>query len=243
MIFWALGFVIALSSLSVYLEYAAYFPNRSGSEVVYLEQAFPRPVYLFPIAFAVQSVILSFSASNAIVLAQYLFRINGHTPSPWELKGVALAGYTVATLFLVFNTKFSYRLSNGIGAVKLVTLVFVAITGLVVLGGGTSVEHPTANFKDAFEGTRKGGYGVTNALVKIIFSYAGYENAFNIVNEVKVRIQGIRMVQRCADDRFQNPVKTIKLNAFISLLVVAILYQLANIAYFAAGENTYQMRS
>lgn len=33
----------------------------------------------------------------------------------------------------------------------------------------------------------------------------------------------------------QNPVKTIRTYAFISLLVVAILYQLANIAYFAAG--------
>jgi hypothetical protein len=58
--------VIAASSLSVYLEYASYFPNRSGSEVVYLEQAFPRPKYFFPIAFAVQSVLLSFSSSNAI---------------------------------------------------------------------------------------------------------------------------------------------------------------------------------
>ena len=31
--------------------------------------------------------------------------------------------------------------------------------------------------------------------------------------------------------------KTIRTNAFISLLVVAILYQLANIAYFAAGKT------
>jgi hypothetical protein len=66
MIFWFLGALIAASSLSVYLEYASYFPNRSGSEVVYLEQAFPRPKYLFPTAFAAYFVILSFSSSNAI---------------------------------------------------------------------------------------------------------------------------------------------------------------------------------
>lgn len=136
--------------------------------------------------FAVQSVVLSFSASNSMVLSQYLFRINGHTPSPWAQKGVALAGYTVATLFLVFSTKFSYRLSNAIGVVKLLTLIFVAITGLVVLGGHTRVHDPTANFRDAFAGTQHGAYGVTNAFVKIIFSYTGYSNAFNIVNEVKV---------------------------------------------------------
>lgn len=32
------------------------------------------------------------------VLAQYLFRINGHVPTDWQLKGVAIAGYTVAVL-------------------------------------------------------------------------------------------------------------------------------------------------
>lgn len=34
---------------------------------------------------------------------------------------------------------------------------------------------------------------------------------------------------------FQNPIKTIKKNGFIALLLVAILYILANVAYFAAG--------
>jgi hypothetical protein len=66
MVYWALGFLTSIASLSVYLEYTAYFPNRSGSEVVYLEQAFPRPRWLIPTAFAFQSVLLSFSSGNSI---------------------------------------------------------------------------------------------------------------------------------------------------------------------------------
>lgn len=66
LIFWAIGLLTSSTMLSVYLEYASYFPNRSGSEVVYLEQAYPRPRYFFPVAFAVQTVILSFSSGNAI---------------------------------------------------------------------------------------------------------------------------------------------------------------------------------
>lgn len=66
MIYWALGFLTSIASLSVYLEYASYFPNRSGSEVVYLEQAFPRPRWFFPTAFAALAVVLSFSSSNSI---------------------------------------------------------------------------------------------------------------------------------------------------------------------------------
>lgn len=66
LIIWFIGFIMAASGFSVYLELASYFPNRSGSEVVYLEQAYPRPKHFFPVTFAVQSVILSFSSSNAV---------------------------------------------------------------------------------------------------------------------------------------------------------------------------------
>ncbi|CAK7563052.1 MAG: hypothetical protein SEPTF4163_000909 [Sporothrix epigloea] len=215
MIFWAIGFFMSLSSLAVYLEFAAYFPNRSGAETVYLEQAYPRPRFLFPVAFAFQSVVLSFSSSNSLVLAQYLFKANGHSPTAWELKGVALAGYSVAFLLVAFHTRTSYYLSNAIGIVKVITLTFIAITGLVVLGGHTRVADPHANFIKPFEGTAT-VYGVTNALYKIIFSYSGYANAFNVVNEI------------------QSPVKQLRRNAFIALLIVAILYIFANVAYFAA---------
>ncbi|KAI0120622.1 amino acid permease-domain-containing protein [Xylariales sp. AK1849] len=215
MVYWGLGFFTSAASLSVYLEYLAYFPSRSGSEVAYLEQAYPRPKFFFPTTFAFQSVVLSFSASNATVLAQYLFRINGHSPTAWEQKGVAIAGYTVATLLVIGHTRFSFLLTNGIGAVKLLTLVFISVTGWVILAGGTQVQDPHANFRDSFEG-KTTPYGLTNALVKIIFSYAGYENAFNVVNEVK------------------KPVKTIRNSAYISLGVVTILYIFVNIAYLAA---------
>jgi hypothetical protein len=35
------------------------------------------------------------------VLAQYLFRISGHVPGDWELKGVAITGYTAAILGMI----------------------------------------------------------------------------------------------------------------------------------------------
>lgn len=66
LIYWFIGFIMAIAGFCVYLEFASYFPSRSGAEVVYLEQAYPRPKHFFPIAYAVQSVVLSFSSSNAI---------------------------------------------------------------------------------------------------------------------------------------------------------------------------------
>lgn len=152
----------------------------------YLEQAHPRPKWFFPTTFAVQSVLLSFSSSNAIVMAKYLFATGNYTDySDWEQKGLAVACYTLAVLFVLFNTRLSIIASNTIDVVKFLTLVFISILGLVVLGGHTRVDKPDTNFQNLFEG-QISPWGVTNALYRIIFSYADFENAFNMVNEVKV---------------------------------------------------------
>jgi len=120
-------------------------------------------------------------------MAQYLYATGGHAPTPWELKGLAVACITFIILLVIFNTRVSLHISNAVGVVKITTLLFISITGLVVLGGHTRVKHPHANFQNLFEGTSANGYGLANALVKINFAYAGYTNAFNVVNEVKVR--------------------------------------------------------
>lgn len=118
-------------------------------------------------------------------MARYLFAIGNYTATDWEQKCLAVACYTLAVLFVLFNTRISYMASNAIGAIKVLTLVFISILGLVVLGGHTRVENPDTNFQNLFKG-QISPWGVTNALYRIIFSYSGYENAFNVVNEVKV---------------------------------------------------------
>ncbi|KAI0165293.1 amino acid transporter [Hypoxylon sp. FL1284] len=217
LIYWSIGLALAVAGFCVYLELASFFPNRSGSEVVYLEQEYPRPKHFFPVTFAVYTVVLSFSSSNAIVLARYLYQCIGSTPTDWQLKGVAVAAYTVACLCVILHNKYSFWLMNLLGGVKIITLVFISITGLVVLGGNVPhIPDPGANFRNAFEGTTSNGNDLSVALVNIVFSYTGYANAFNVVNEIK------------------NPIPTLKRNGALSIFIVGLLYMLCNIAYFAA---------
>ena len=35
---------------------------------------------------------------DLLVLAQYLFATSGHSPTQWELKGVAVAAYSIVAL-------------------------------------------------------------------------------------------------------------------------------------------------
>jgi amino acid transporter len=217
LMFWVIGFILAIAGLSVHMEFTSYFPNRSGSEVVWLEQGFPRPKHFFPVAYAVQSVLLSFSSSNAIVLSNYLWRIVGRDPTPWESKGVAIAAYTLAVICVVVHNKYSYWAINVIGALKIILLSFIAISGLVILGGHVPrIENPGINFTNGFAGTTNSGYNLSQAMVNISFAFQGWANAFSMANEIK------------------NPIPTLKKNASASLLIVFVLYFLCNIAYFAA---------
>lgn len=110
-----------------------------------------------------------------------------HTPTAWESKAVGLAALTIITLRKLivhvpaanpdspavwFSTRWTLRLSNTLGVLKLVTLLLIIIPGFVALGGGyKAVPDPKANFRNAFDGASNNGYQLSNALVSIIFSY------------------------------------------------------------------------
>ena len=101
MVFWVLGGLLGAAGLSYYLEFASLFPNRAGSDVAYLEQCYKRPRFLWPISFAVITVILGFASSNAIVCAEYILYSRGYTSStydPWTMRGIAIAAYAIACI-------------------------------------------------------------------------------------------------------------------------------------------------
>ncbi len=68
------------------------------------------------------------------------------------------------------------------------TTFSISITGFVVLGGGIKhIPDPGQNFRNAFDGTTGDASGIVRALVRVNYAYEGYANAFNVVNEIKVR--------------------------------------------------------
>ena len=40
----------------------------------------------------------SVETDESLVFSTYVFRMAGHTPTDWESKGVAIAGYTAAVI-------------------------------------------------------------------------------------------------------------------------------------------------
>ncbi|KAK4039914.1 amino acid permease-domain-containing protein [Parachaetomium inaequale] len=226
LLFWVLGGVMTFC-LFVYLEYGTALP-RSGGEKVYLERVYQRPRYLATCVFAVvQFVFFAISTGNSISFSSYLLRAatgdEAHD-GDWLNRGIAIAAITVVCLIHAFAPRWGIWLSNGFGAFKLVLLSLLVCTGFAALAGRTAAPRPD-NFS-SFHGPGSsrplgaqpkgaaGGYAI--ALLQVLYSYSGWENANYVLTEVR------------------NAPKTLRKAAPISIAVVTVLYLLANIAYFAA---------
>ena len=121
---------------------------------------------------------------------------------------------------------------------KIFILVFIVITGWVVLSGRTHIQDPHANFRNAFAGSSHSSNDVrirlscalfcvlmslicqyATATFKVLNAYAGWSNVNYVLNNVK------------------NPVRTLKIAGPLGLGICAVLYLLANVSYFAAATK------
>ncbi|KAL4261032.1 Cellular Amino Acid Transporter [Pleurotus pulmonarius] len=215
---WVLGFVLSFCGLFVWLEYGTMFP-RSGGEKVYLEAVYKRPRYLATVIFAINAIILGFTASGCIVFANNILVAAGHAADRWVVRGIALGVITFVTILHGFTPRLGILVMNGLSVFKIVILLFVVISGWVVLSGRTHIQNPHANFHDAFAGSSHSSNDYATATFKVLNAYAGWSNVNYVLNDVK------------------NPVRTLKIAGPLGLGICATLYLLANVAYFAAATK------
>ncbi|OCH94013.1 amino acid transporter [Obba rivulosa] len=215
---WVLGFVLSFCGLFIWLELGTMFP-RSGGEKVYLEAIYKKPKHLATIIFAANAILLGFTASGCIVFASNILVSAGVEATRWNERGIALGVIFFVTLLHGLTPKLGVLVMNGLSVFKVVLLLFVVITGWVVLGGGTRVQDPHFMFRDAFAGSSHSSYDYATATFKVLNAYAGWSNVNYVLNNVK------------------DPVRTLKIAGPLGLGICAVMYLLANVAYFAAATK------
>ncbi|KAH6889656.1 amino acid permease-domain-containing protein [Thelonectria olida] len=218
---WVIGGLLTFFGLSVFLEFGLAIP-LSGGEKNYLERVYRRPRYLATCVLASQMILLGFSSGNALAFGRYILFASGREiPDGWEARGLAIACVTFAVGIHGTLPKWGIRLFNVLGVFKVVILLFIVFAGFAALAGHRLVPNPH-NFDNAFKIENGDGYGgggayaYSNALLNIIYSYKGWENANYVLSELK------------------HPRKTLSIAAPLAIGGVTILYILANVAYFAA---------
>ncbi|KAK4189155.1 amino acid permease-domain-containing protein [Podospora australis] len=218
---WAVAGLLTLSGLSVYLEFGLAIP-RSGGEKNYLERVFRTPPFLVTSVFAVQMILLGFSAGNSLAFGRYVLLAAGHPmPDGWVPRLIAVICMTFVVSLHAVLPKWGLRLTNALGIFKVIVLLLIVFSGFAALAGCRRVPNPH-NFDDFWsiekgDGFGGGGaYAYATALLQVVYSYKGWENANYVMGELK------------------NPQRTLKIAAPLAVVGVTILYVLANVAYFAA---------
>jgi amino acid transporter len=85
-----------------------------------------------------------------------------------------------------------------------------------LLGQAVYVHHIFCLLRrNTYQKSIQNGNAWSNALIKVIFAFGGYNNANNLVNEIP------------------NPVRTLKVYSNVALGIVSILYMLSAVAFFA----------
>ena len=203
---WIAGGVFSIIGALCYAELATAFPS-AGGEYHFLQRAFGRSL-AFLYGWARMTVIVAGSiAVFAYLFGDYLSRVinlGAHSSAIW------------AALVVVVLTGVNYRgIREGKATQNLFTVLEVGGLLLIVVAGLFFAAPPAAAVP-AVAGADQpwyGGAGIGSAMIFVLFTYGGWNDAAYISAEVR--------------DRERNMARAL----LIAISVVALLYVLVNFAY------------
>jgi amino acid transporter len=210
MLGWILGAFISLCDGMVWAELGSAMPF-SGGPYYYLLNAFgPRSFgQLVSFLFLWQSIILGplSIAGGAVGFAQYagyLFPNIHH----WGTVGVAAAVCLVNMVLVYRNIRSIANLSIGIAVIVIASTAWIILSGVTHFHAGLALDFP----QNAFHLSRGFFFGLGSATLFAVYDYGGYYNACLIADEV------------------QQPKRTLPRSILFSIVLVAAIYLVMNVA-------------
>lgn len=227
LLLWLLGGILAFTGLSVYLDFGLRIP-KSGGEKNYLERVYRKPRFLATVIFGTEIVLTGFSAGNAYAFGKYiLFAFGRENPTDISVRTVACLAVTIACVLHATAPTLSTKLSNVLGVFKVFVLILIVISGALATLNIIELEQKPNNFSNLWEidhsvspGLSGSPYALAIALLRVAYSYKGWENANYVLGHVT------------------NPSHTLPRAGTAAISIVTVLYFLCNLAYFAVIPKT-----
>ncbi|KAK3085560.1 hypothetical protein FSP39_005319 [Pinctada imbricata] len=183
--------------------------TKSGGEYPYIMEGLGRIVaYLF----AWTKVIVltpSSAAIDTLTFAEYavsLFDFCGYPQTPPKI--IAATAMLTMAIINCWDTKLAAQTQVLFTAAKLIALIIIIVGGLVWLGQGN-----VSTLQKGFDGTKSSPSGVALAFYDALWAYEGWNNLNYVTEELK------------------NPYVNLPRANVIGVLLVTVVYVLANISY------------
>jgi amino acid transporter len=206
---WLLGAVLAFADGAVWAELGAKWPEAGGS-YIFLQQLFGQQKWgrLMAFLYTWQTLIQAplVIASGAIGFAlylNYLLPVNW-----WEQK-------CISGLIVILVTLLLYRKISGIGKISVVFAIITCVTLIWIIAAGFTHFNAVLAFHSSphiLQSPSSWWRNMGSAGTKAIYCYLGYYNVCNLGGEIK------------------EPQRNLPGSIFISILIIASLYLLMQIA-------------
>ncbi|KAJ2486843.1 hypothetical protein IWW37_005471 [Coemansia sp. RSA 2050] len=220
LILWLVTGIVSLGGALASAELGTMFPQNGGM-IRYLAHAYPRPralvatIMAYSVTFFCRPAAI---AANVSIFAQYFFFAAGRRDyiqdRDYLLRGIGALTMTLLMALNMVSVRWSLRLLNAFAAIKMLTLLVVSFTGLLLLVGAVK-RTPGTNWSRGFSGTKLDAQSFASAMTRLFWSWEGWSNVGYVVGEVK------------------NVKRNLPLSLGLAMSTLAVLYMLANVAYFS----------
>jgi APA family basic amino acid/polyamine antiporter len=203
---WIAGGAIALAGALAFAELASLYP-MAGGEYAYLREAY-HPLVAFLFGWASFLMIQGGGiAAVSIAFSEHTLRFAGRpgaNPMP-----LAIAAILATAIVNVLGVKPGSRVLNGLVLIKIVSLAALILGGIWIAPKLPPLSLP------ATAGPRPPAslFAFAAALVPILFSYGGWQNANTVAEEMR------------------SPEKSLPRALVIGTLLVVVIYAAVNVVY------------
>ncbi|KAJ2058108.1 hypothetical protein GGI17_005233 [Coemansia sp. S146] len=217
---WLISGIVSLGGALASAELGTMFPQNGGM-IRYLAHAYPRPraliatIMAYSVTFFCRPAAI---AANVSIFAQYFFFAAGRRDfiedRDYLLRGIGALTMTLLMVLNMISVRWSLRLLNAFAAIKMLTLLVVSFTGFLLLVGAVKRTSGT-NWSRGFAGTKLDAQSFASAMTRLFWSWEGWSNVGYVVGEVR------------------NVKRNLPLSLGLAMSTLAVLYILANVAYFS----------
>ncbi|KAG8714495.1 hypothetical protein FRC08_011859 [Ceratobasidium sp. 394] len=200
----------------IYIELASMCGHkRSGAEVVYLEQAYPRPKYLVSTTFAITTLLSGYVGMGSTVFAKHVLQAFEIESTPFRQRLIAITHLSSAIAVCLVSNKWALRLNNFTAVFKLGALILISLTGIACMLGWSPIPN-SGNLKNPFAGSSFEGNALATSFAKVNFSFVNWNAILSLTAEIPGR----------------DPIRTAKHAGFLSILVTSLVYYLTTVVSF-----------
>lgn len=207
---WLAGGMIALAGALTFAELGTLFP-KAGGHYVYLREAY-HPAVGFLYGWGLLLMLEGGAiAAVALTFAEYTLRLVNRPDASGQV--LAVMGIAVVAAVNYVGVKPGSRVLNGFVILKLIPLGLLIVAGLFLPGApdGGATQDALAIAGEGEPPLLLFAFGA--ALIPIMFSYGGWQNANYVAEEMK------------------NPVRDLPISLLSGTALVVLVYGLVNFVY------------